>query len=67
MNGFLDYLMETYKLKNDAALARFMEVSPPVVSKWRYGTLPFGALYILRAHELTDMPIKEIKARLRDE
>lgn len=67
MNGFLDYLMEKYELKNDAALSRFLDVAPPVVSKWRYGTLPFGPRYILKVHELTDIPIKEIKARLRDE
>jgi plasmid maintenance system antidote protein VapI len=65
MNGFLDFLKTEFNVKTDRALAQVMEVTPPVVSKWRKNTLSFGASMILRVHDLTDMPIKEIKERLR--
>lgn len=63
-NVVLDRMKEKLGLKNDAALSRAMEVAPPVISKMRYGHLPFGSNYIIRAHELTDWPIREIKEML---
>lgn len=60
-NVILDKLIYKLQLKNDAALARTMEVAPPVISKLRHARLPFGASYIIRAHELTDWPIAQIK------
>ena len=63
-NAFLDYLIANLHLKNDAALARALEVAPPVVSKVRHNRLPVGASFIIRAHELTDMPIRAIKSML---
>lgn len=59
-----DHLKAQFNLKNDAALARFLEMSPGQVSKVRHGRLPFGAEMILNVHEITDMPIKDIKALL---
>lgn len=53
-NVVLDKLIEKLRLKNDAALARALEVAPPVISKLRHGRFPFGAGYIIRAHELTN-------------
>jgi len=65
LNGnFLDLLIEWLKLKNDAALAKIMEVSPPVISKLRHGSLPFGDTYVIKAHELTGKSIREIKLLL---
>ena len=63
-NVFLDKLVEKLGLKNDAAAARALEVAPPVISKMRYGHLPFGPGYVIRAHELTGWTIREIKAML---
>lgn len=63
-NVILDKMLGELKLKNDAALARAMEVAPPVISKMRYGRLPFGPQYIIRAHELTGWTIREIKELL---
>lgn len=60
-----DVMMQRMALKNDAALARLLEVAPPVISKIRHGVLPFGATLIIAVHEVTDWPIRDIKAMLR--
>jgi len=60
----LDYLITRYKLKNDAALAKFLDLPPPVISKMRHGKTPFSAVNIIRLHELTGMSIAAIKAKL---
>jgi len=60
-SGMLDKMKEVMQLKNDAALARAMDLAPPVVSKLRNGVLPFGSNYVIRAHELTGLPVREIK------
>ncbi len=65
MTGLLDYLKTEYKLGSDRALAEFLDVAPPAVSKWRHGHLPFSANMILRVHELTGLPVKQIKEMLR--
>lgn len=56
----LDTLAQSYLLKNDAAIARFLEITPVLVCKLRKGTIPLSAAVILRIHETTDLPIKEI-------
>ncbi|WP_219117101.1 hypothetical protein [Janthinobacterium sp. UMAB-56] len=61
-NKLLDTLMEKLGLKNDAALALTLEVAPPVISKIRHGRLPIGATILIRAHEATDIAIRELKA-----
>lgn len=34
-NVLMDYLLNSQRLKNDAALSRALDVSPPVISKIR--------------------------------
>lgn len=51
-SNVLDHVAEQRKCKNDAALARLLEVAPPVVSKWRHARLVMGPAHILRIHEL---------------
>lgn len=63
-NAFLDKIAGLLKSKNDAALSRALEVAPPVISKIRHHTLPVGATLMIRIHELTDMPIREMRAIL---
>lgn len=58
----LDYLKETYNLKNDAEISRRLEVAPPVISRIRSGKINVSAEIMIRIHETFDMPIKEIKA-----
>ena len=61
LNKLLDHLIEKLGLKNDAALARAMKVAPPVVSKWRHETLPFGPTHILRTHEDFGIAVADIR------
>lgn len=63
-NKFLDLIINHMYLKNDAALARELDVSAAVISKMRHGKLPFGATMVIRAHYLTDWTVKEILAQL---
>lgn len=57
-----DHLMQAFDLKTDAALARFLGVAPPIVSKVRHGWHPVGATMIINVHEKSDMSIATIKA-----
>ena len=60
-NKLLDTLIEKLNLKNDAELCRVLEVQPPIISKIRHGKLAVGATILLRMHEKSDLPIKELK------
>jgi plasmid maintenance system antidote protein VapI len=66
-NDLLDAVLRKTGLKNDAALARALEVAPPVISKIRHGRLPVGASLVVRVCELTEMGLHEIKAILLGE
>jgi hypothetical protein len=63
---FLDYLLKTYHLKNDAALARRLNCKSPLISKVRNGKAPIGAAIILEIHEEFEMPIKDIKTMIAE-
>jgi hypothetical protein len=41
-NAFIDLLIDTMTLKNDAALSRVLEVAPPVISKIRMAVCPLA-------------------------
>lgn len=56
------HIIAAKSLKNDAALARFLEISPVIVSKIRHGRLSVGPSLIIRIHEATDMPVALIKS-----
>lgn len=59
--GLLDAIKAKHLLKNDAALARFLRVAPPVISKTRRCKLPVGAGMVLKCHEIGGMPVPEIR------
>lgn len=61
-NGLLDTIIARNSLKNDAALARFFEVAPPVISKMRHGRLPVGATMILSMLDREIMTLAEIRS-----
>jgi hypothetical protein len=61
-NGLLDAVIAKHKLKNDAAIARFLGVAPPVISKTRGFTLPVGPTMILKLHEIAGMEVPAIRA-----
>lgn len=58
----LDTLMENHKLRSDAALARLLEVAPPVISKIRHRKIPMGDSILLRTHDITGVPVRELLA-----
>ena len=60
-NVLLDTIIDKYMLKNDAALARLLGISPVVLSKIRNGHKRIGPTIILAVHETTDMPVSKIK------
>jgi plasmid maintenance system antidote protein VapI len=56
-----DKIIDDNWLKNDAALARYLEVNPPVISKVRHGKLPVGASMIINIHKRTGLSILKIE------
>lgn len=65
-NRLLDSLIERLHLKNDAALCRLLEVSPPVISKIRHKRLPVGASMLIRMHEETGLSVRELRDLMGD-
>jgi hypothetical protein len=65
-NHLLDCLISKLNLKNDAALARALEVAAPVISKIRHRRLPVGASMLIRMHEISEMSIAELRVLMGD-
>ena len=61
--ALFDHLIGLLNLKNDAALSRALNVAPPVICKLRKNRLPLGPQMIISMHEVSEMPIADIKAR----
>ena len=59
-------LIERLNLKNDAALSRALEVSPPVISKIRHRKLPVTASLLIRMHEVSALSIQELRLLMGD-
>lgn len=62
----LDTLLATLKLKNDAALARTLGLSAPVISKIRHRQIPVGASVLIRIHEVTGLSITVLRGLMGD-
>lgn len=60
-NGLLDALIGKHQLKNDAALARFMQIAPPVVSKLRGYKMAVGDSFVLRCVETAGLTLAEVR------
>jgi hypothetical protein len=65
-NQLLDALIERLRLKNDAALCRALEVSPPMLSKVRHHRLPVSAALLIRMHEVSDLSIRDLRFLMGD-
>jgi hypothetical protein len=65
-NRLLDALLESMRLKNDAALSRMLEVAPPVLSKIRHHRMPVSASVLIRMHEATKMSIGDLRFLMGD-
>jgi hypothetical protein len=59
-------LIGKLNLKNDAALSRALEVSPPVISKIRHRRLPVTASLLIRMHEVSALSITELRQLMGD-
>ncbi|TFW17432.1 hypothetical protein [Duganella callida] len=65
-NNLLDNISYRLQLKNDAALARALEVSPPILSKVRHMRMPVGASLLIRMHEVTGLPMRQLQDMMGD-
>jgi plasmid maintenance system antidote protein VapI len=65
-NHLLDFLLSKLQLRNDAALARALEVAPPVLSKIRHLRMPVGASMLIRMHEVSDLSIRDLRDLMGD-
>jgi hypothetical protein len=64
LNRFVDWLLAKLACKNDAELARTLEVAPPVISKIRHHRLLVGATLILHLHERFGLNVAEMRAQM---
>lgn len=60
-NRLLDFIMELRECRNDAALSRELQLSPPVISKIRNRRLPVTANILLRIHDVTEQPVNKLR------
>lgn len=56
----LNHVKERLGAKNDAALARELDVAPPVISKIRHNRLAIGAALKIRILEKMEINVHEI-------
>jgi plasmid maintenance system antidote protein VapI len=56
-----DAIKREFGLKNDAALARELEFTPPQISKVRAGVIGCTDTLILRIHEKMGLTVQEIR------
>jgi hypothetical protein len=62
----LDELLEHFRLKNDAALSRMLQVAPPVISKIRHRKLPVGGSMLIRMHEVSGLEMTDLRYLMGD-
>ena len=65
-NLLLDALQQTFHLKNDAALSRFLRVHTSVISKLRCRRLQISSRMIISFHDATGMSIRQLRALMGD-
>lgn len=62
-----DFLIKECGLRNDAALANALDVTPPSVSRMRNGKSKVGAEIILRIHKTTGLSVESIESMLGEQ
>lgn len=62
----LDAMIARLKLKNDLALARLLGMTPPSLSKIRNGQVSVSSNVLVRMHEVSDIPIRDLRALAGD-
>jgi transcriptional regulator with XRE-family HTH domain len=66
-NYLLDFVIDKLNLKNDAALARTLGITPPALSRIRHGKFPIGATLLIAMHEETGMKVRELRRLMGDD
>lgn len=61
---FVDFILDTTRLKNDAALCRLAGLAPPVISRLRHGRQPVTPTILLALHEATSIPVATLRAHI---
>lgn len=56
-----DLIIEKHNLKNDAQLARFINITTSSISKMSNGALPIGDSTLLKIHETTGLTLEVIR------
>jgi plasmid maintenance system antidote protein VapI len=64
--NLLDRLSQLLRVKNDAALARTLEVATPVINRIRRGHTPVRASILMRMQEASGMSLQELRKLLGD-
>lgn len=64
--NFLNRVLNAMNLKNDAALARALEVTPAVVSRVRNKKAPVSANLLLVIHDISEIAIPELRRMMGD-
>jgi hypothetical protein len=62
--GFLAWMKGLMHVKTDAALAYRMNADPSTISRIRHRQDPIGPAMLVKFHELTDLPTKELKKHM---
>jgi hypothetical protein len=65
-NHLLDVIADKLELKNDAALARTLEVAAPIISKVRHLRMPVSGSLLIRIHEVTGLPMRDLQDLMGD-
>lgn len=63
---FLDGLIARLGVHSSSALARVVGLSPSVISKVRHHRLTISGEILLKIHESTDIPIRELRRMMGD-
>ncbi len=66
-HALFDFLLKTYKLKNDRALAELLGVTQGALSKIRAGVNKPSADLILRVYDNTTLTITQIRHLLKED
>ena len=57
----LDELLRILGVRNDAGLARALEISPATASSIRCGHIPVGPSILVRMHEASGLSVREMR------
>jgi hypothetical protein len=65
-SNLFDCLISIMKLKNDAALSQALGIGSPIISKIRHNRLPVSASLLLRIHDVTQLPVRDLRDFMGD-